>query len=434
MNRHASIALLTTTLSLLPTLAAAHGGEPIAREALRSDDQGGWALVTNFGIMTSQDLTHYVCEEAFLGGADFRAVALGPTTWLTFSRSAIMKTEDGCSFRQIAPLKRAPAAAIASGQRVLYASNQDGERGIFISDDAGEHFGLLALPGATDVIWTGLVALDDGVVVASGYDSSAGATRGAALLWRIAADDSAVALSAPAGASYPYLMAGGGSRFAGLMGLGDAQVALWAEVSATGLGQLVQHPLERWPSGMAMSRDGQTLHIAGASQMGGLWRGTWGQDPSDWEIIAPEHPARCVSQPADELLVCASRMTQAHDLSAVDASGAWTERVRFQELLGPRRGCPAGSQVREVCPAVWGELAVALRVPADREPPEQTGGDADMGAPEHGADMPPGPPAEQASDDDGCSSAGGAASWPAALLALLITPLGRRARRRRAAR
>ena len=45
---------------------------------------------------------------------------------------------------------RPPAAPIASGQRVLYASNQDGERGVFVSDDAGESFRLLALPAAPD--------------------------------------------------------------------------------------------------------------------------------------------------------------------------------------------------------------------------------------------------------------------------------------------
>jgi hypothetical protein len=369
-------ALIAAALAMfIPALAQAHGGDPLAREALRTDDMGGWVLVTNFGIMRSDDLTHYVCEEAFLGGDDFRVVALGPTRWITFSRAAIMKTDDGCSFRQIAPLTRAPAAAAAAGERVIYASNADGARGLFLSGDGGERFAPLTIAGAEAVIWTGLGALADGAFVASGYDSAPGATRGDARLWRIEGA-SATPLALPTGAKYPYLMAAGGAHVAGVMGLGELQVAFWIGAD----GAVAQHTLERWPGGMALDARGQTLHIAGATQEGGLWRGVWSGGAPTWEIVAAAHPARCVTQPGDTPLLCASRMTQDHDLSALSADGSWEALVRFQDLLGPQRGCPAGSQVRQVCPAVWDELAVALRVPADREPPEVDPPAPDMGA------------------------------------------------------
>lgn len=157
-------------------------------------------------------------------------------------------------------------------------------------------------------------------------------------------------------------------------------MAFWAELDAGSMSAIAQHTLTRWPGGMALDVTGHVLWITGVEQTGGLWRGEWaGLGQPVWSVIAPDHPARCVMWPAAEPLLCASRMSQGHDISALGADGRWTPRISFTELLGPHRGCPADSQVRQVCPAVWDELAVALRVAPDREPPEQDA--PDMGAP-----------------------------------------------------
>jgi hypothetical protein len=352
--------------------------------------------------------------------------------WVTFSRAGIMMTEDGCTFSQIAPLERAPAAAAISGQRVAYASNQEDARGIFASriTDAMALAGFerVAIPGDEQILWTGLMAGRDGELIASGYIRSAGSEQGAGVLWRLPVSGAPERIEMPEGAKYVYLMASGEHGFAGIMGLEQDQVAFWFVRGEDGSWVLKQHVLERWPSGMVLDQAGRVLRIAGVDIVGGLWRGMLDEAGEvSWQIDVADHAARCIGRVGDDVLLCAHRLRQEHDISLITGEQDWEVKLSYRDLLGPRRGCSAGSQVRQVCPAVWRELALALRVPHDREPPELDPPPVAMepipdmgGSPDRGES--PRPPEPTSGDSRGCASAP-AARLPSWTLLMLLTLL-----------
>lgn len=436
-----SVTALLATLSAQPALA--HGGDPLPRDVLELPGASGWVLSTNFGLMSSEDLDHYVCEEAFLGGDNFLVAPLGALRWVTFSEAAIMRTEDGCSFERVGELTEVPVSVdvSADGARVAYLTNQPELDALAWSEDEGRSFQGISLAAQGDVQWTGVGFADADRVFITGY-SRAEADKGSARLLEVTLSTGEVrALDGLEGVRYPYLFDAEAGRMAGIATGEASLLTFWGspdEVAAW------RRDLESWPTGIELSSDGAQVFISGATAEGGVLRGELDASEPSWEILYPEHAARCVGLVGEQLYLCARRAREGHDLSRI-VDDQPEEVLEFRDLQGPRPGCAPDTEVARTCAVVWPELALALRIElpdmgeapaadmgADVGAEDMAGGaspqdmGADMSAP---VDMSSGASGGSDGEEGACASAGRPAPgspWLGAVLLLGVGWLRRR--------
>jgi hypothetical protein len=385
---------------MLPSLALAHGGDPLPRD-LHPVSDDAWVLATNFGIIRSEDPRHYVCEEAFLGGDNFLYTPLADLTWVTFSETRVMRTEDGCDFEEVMKLTEVPVAVSSdlTTRHVAFITNQDDLAALQVSDDEGKSWRGVTLEPGKEVHWTGVELSGEDSAFLSGY-SREEADKGAALLYTVALDSGELTLhELPAEARYPYLSDASGGRVAGQVNMPDGIALLWGTPD-----NLAVHPLESWPTDIELADDGATIYASATTPEGGVLVGTWEGDSPTFGMLLPEHSARCVTDFGEDLYICARRDREGHDLSRY-SDGEITPAVEFKQLLGPPTTCPEDSDTARTCKIVWPELAKALRLELpDQEAPADMGSAADEdmgGGPPIGMDMatddsdqsyePPGP-------------------------------------------
>jgi len=379
--------LLTLAALAIPAVAMAHGGDPLPRD-LHDVGEGAWVFSTNFGIIAWDDPQHYVCEEAFLGGDNFLIAPLGESTWVTFSETRVMRTTDGCDFEEVMTLTEVPVAVsgdIAS-QRVAFVTNQDDLPSLQLSEDAGASWrGIaLTLAGEKEVQWTGVELLGDDRAYLSAYSREED-DRGAALFFTASLETGELTEHAfLEGARYPYLFDADGERMAGLVNLPDGIALFWGAPDELDWGA---QALESWPTDIQLSEQGAMVHVSSTTMDGGVMVGRWDGATPTFEMILPEHSARCVTPLADDLYICARRDREGHDLSRW-RDGELEAVVEFKKLEGPPPACPADSDTGRTCKVVWPELAKALRIelPDDEMPPLEEdmgtspGEESDMGA------------------------------------------------------
>lgn len=417
---------------LLPAHAMAHGGDPLPRELFALEQE--WVLSTNFGIIRESRPSAYVCEEAFLGGDNFLIEPLGASSWVTFSDTHIMRTQDGCDFEIVMNVSKIPVAtdSIPSRGLVVMLTNQQGIAPVHISRDAGASFAPLELSLERELQWTGMGLIDEQAAYLSAY-SREEPGKGGALLYRVSLLTGELSLIAGLETTrYPYIFDVSGDTMAGLTNT-DAGIALfWGQPE-----RLQTRQLESWPTGMSLSTDGETLYASAASPTGGVLKGMWSAGEPVYEMIQAGHSARCVTQADEALYLCARRDREGHDLSRV-TGGELEAVLNFEGLMGPDPACSPQSNVGKTCGVVWPELARALRL--EPTPPammDQREDAMDMAPPLLLPDMA----ADMASADmsargqgagGGCASA--QAPWPSGqeplMFGLLCLGLWRRGKRR----
>ena len=184
-------------------------------------------------------------------------------------------------------------------------------------------------------------------------------------------------------------------------------------------------------AGVAISDDG--MHVWTGSARGGFWRSDDGG--LTFRVIDPMLPLRCLAYRTGELWICADDVTWSYALGRSTNLGAtitpvWTFTDSVDDV-----GCPACTQVGELCPGYWPDVQFDLQLPtaADALP-------ADLDASAHvcidGAPVELDAGARDAGMDGGpsiaprasCTCSAGRARSPLALALALALALGTRTR------
>lgn len=386
-------------LMVLPAGAQAHGGAPLSDEVVGVGGSN-WVLRTNFGVITSESPDEYVCEEVFGAGDRFLMAALGVDEWLIFTFDSIIYTADGCNFERLGELPMVPAGVAVSPDRsrVAYLVNSgDDQAGLWWSEDAGQSFERAPIDDGR-VHLTRASFLDDDRVLVSAYLLDEQVRGQAELMVVDLADQTVTSLEGLSEYGYPYVFDAQGDAIVWLGREDDRQIVLWGTLDEPARHRL---PVDSWPSGAALSDDGQTVWLAGLhEQASGVVIGQAGEDPV-WSEGPFAHAALCIGRTDTAHLLCAHRAQEGHDLSQVGDDHQIEPLVAFVDLQGPR-DCPADSDVARVCPAVWLELAPALGIDTGADTGDAS---ADVGEPvDSGADAA-GPADPGSSSGGGCSHA-----------------------------
>lgn len=426
--------LVAIVCLLAPSLAFAHAEEPNAQSVFAMPEDG-WVVRANFGVVDSQVPDRFVCEEAFLGGDGWILGALGPTEWITFGESSVRRTEDGCDFEKIAEVPVRPSDAtvhVASGN-AAYLMNGDAAAGLWVSTDRGRSFELVDGLAPELHQFTGVRFLDEDTLLVSAY---ARQESGASRLFRVDLGGPPEELAVPADTTFPYILAAGGGQMV-LLARRTAQVVFWA--SPDEMASADELELGGWPTGALLSADGNTAWISGTEGSRGIMVGRRESGNVLWTPIIDGQAANCIGGDEDSMFVCGLGRLDGADVFAV--RDEMTEQVlNFRTLRGPR-SCPQGTEVADVCPLVWREIASYFGADPNADLggfPEPDAGADDVGvAPDVAA---PGSDAGAGADGPsrGCcatwSSARPARSFPTGsvgLAGLLALAAATRARRRR---
>lgn len=349
--KHASTLLFFCLLFGWSAHAAAHAEEPNAQRVFPVGD-GTWVLRANFGIVMSEQSDQLICEEAYLGGDGWQLGVLGPTEWVTFGESSVQRTEDGCTFDKIMDLDRKVSDATAHPDGpVAFLRNGEGDAGLWLSTDRGQNFGRVAGIDTEVYQLTGVRFLDGETLILTGYVR---AEAGAAKVWSIAvADETVTELTPPADITFPYVLDARGGHIA-LLGRRESQTVFWGTPDEMDIAEV---EVSTWPSGAILSEDGSKMWISGPDQGKGVLAGTLDGAEATWETLVPENTATCVSRVDGQTYICSLNRFDEFDVMRLTPDGMAEGVLDFREFLGVRDDCPAESDVEEVCPLVWDELA-----------------------------------------------------------------------------
>ena len=397
MNRIAHL-IFALAVFLPASRVAAHAEEPSARSVHVLQD--GLLVRANFGVLSSAAPHRFVCEEAFLGGDNWLLGELGPTEWLTFGEKDIRRTEDGCSFEVVATVTGTPADAAvhpASGS-VAYLDNDPDGGGLFVSTDRGQSFERHEGLAAAGLQLTGVRFLDAMTLLVSAYSTDADR---AAQLYRVAIGGSVEPLAVPPGLTFAVILDAGAGQIALLARRESQGVMLWGAPDSLDAAIELETPV--WPTGARLSSDGDTLWIAGLHDGLGLTRGVRNGASASWAELFTEDAAGCIGGDDSGLYTCGLARLDGADIFRIEGDSR-TPHIDFREMIGPAQ-CPETSDVGEICPVVWQEIASYFGVDPDADtgagPDHHHGPDA--GAHDHhGADSgDPGVDAELDAADAG---------------------------------
>ncbi len=426
--------------------AHAHGANPLPKEVFVFEDDS-WVLLTNFGVMTSEQPTRYVCEEIFLGGMNYAVLPFDTETWITLSADQVARTTNGgCSFEQLRERDVEVASTAQSRDRSLVAWLTNGTPGTLTwSDDRGETLQDIMLEGLGDVRWTGVNLLSETTLHLSGYSEEED-SRGQARMFTIdlMAPGSLTEIPGWEQVRYPYIFDAHAGEIAGIANVAGELSLLWdrpdvAHTSST--------PLEVWPVTMRLSPSGTRLAMAGATTPGSslIFEREAGGGVQSTPAFA-EDASACIAWAGEQdVMFCSRSAGQDFALGKgnLEEMGERETLVALTGLEGPRQGCEADSALEKSCSLVWPELARALRIdlPDDPEPDEDMGvitplpdmtsspmDETDMGMVER-EDMTPPLDSSQGSDESTCAQAhsiGATKSQPCDLtkISLFIIILG----------
>jgi hypothetical protein len=350
--RHALAFLFLSLVLGHASAAAAHAEEPNSQRIFGVGDDGAWILRANFGIVTSDHQDRLICEEAFLGGDGWQLARLGPTEWVTFGESSVQRTEDGCTYEEIMSLERTVSDATAHpGGPVAFLRNGEADAGLWLSTDRGQSFERVAGIDTEIYQLTGVRFMDADTLILSGYVR---ADAGAAMLWSIDVQDTSVTeLTAPANITFPYVLDARAGHIL-LLGRRDAQTLFWGTPDQIDIAEV---EVSTWPSGAVLSEDGLQAWVSGPDQGRGVLAGTLDGEEATWETLAGDQTASCVAQLDDGIYICTLNRFDEFDVMRINPDGSVDGVLDFRNFAGVRDDCPAGSDVDEVCPLVWDELA-----------------------------------------------------------------------------
>ena len=372
----AALSLLAPIVVALPSNAAAHGDVPLATDlrAWPGDSNDRWVLETNFGIVTSSQPRRYACEESFSGSGDYQLAALGVDSWVAFTETEILRTEDGCTFQNVRSVPRLvrDSAARPSARQVAFVHNATDVAGVWRSDDRGESFARI--DRRSELYYTGVDFLGDGRLVVAGYVTGPNESRGEARFFAIDGSSSS-SLRRAGPYKYPKLLAVRGEQIAWLGRKEGSNYMLWGTIDTPVRGT---REIASWPSDAVFSKEERRLWVAGVgdrsggddSNKRGFLVGRRSDDGSiTYEKRLDSHSALCVGRANDTIYVCGRHDRESADLQRVTSEGV-EDVLDFRRMKGPRSGCDDSSNVGSACPTVWPDLRDAL---------DKRSGDAEVG-------------------------------------------------------
>lgn len=344
--------------------AFAHGDPPAAKSIYQVDDQ--WIFVTNFGVISSQWPDRYVCEEAFFGSQRFAVVPLGIEEWVTFTRSTVSTTGDGCNFERVHELPAAPtdvAINPASGE-VAFTVQNDGVAEIWHSDDRGHSFSKLD-EDLAGIRPSGIGFLHSQHLIVIAYRTEE-ERRGVPVLLEFDLQNGGrIEHEVDDDLRFPDLLDARNGNFLWHARRDTTSEIYWSRPDNLETGFFAS---SRWPTSGALSPDGNRAYLGGVDDDNrGVFSATI-DDAHSWTEILPGHRALCMAAGEAGLMVCGHRNHDDHDLLFVHADDGFTELVDFRDLKGFRNDCPAESLTAQTCPAVWPETARALGIEVSDDP------------------------------------------------------------------
>jgi hypothetical protein len=363
--RLAACLLITSLLCAAPLAAWAHGGDPFTRDVLDTPDET--LVLTNFGIVRASDPTRYICEEAFQGSNDFRMQVFAPNQWVLASRYGIAWTEDGCDFTRVVTLDQTPTSLSShaeSGRVVATANGPIAPGSLLYSDDFGRSFAPIPPPGG-DLELTGSAFLSADEVLVSAYDAR---DAGAGSHWRVSVP-SGRASELPSPGDYTHVL---DVRDGVIAGVAADAAAFYVFVGPLE-GPFARHEVPSWPKTVRFGGDGALWVATSSLDVGALERGVPdGEGGYTWEVAHDGHSTRCMGFTGEDVLLCARRQVEGHDLTRLTAGGPSAE-LELSGLVGPLDTCPAGSDVSTACPLVWPDLDRVFRPERDEPGPQDPG-------------------------------------------------------------
>ena len=353
--------LCFVSLSIGASTAWAHGDPPEGEKIYAVD--GGWVYVTNFGVMDAGHPHEYVCEEAFFASESFHVAPLAMNRWVTFSRTTVAVTDDGCDFERTFDLPAPPIAIAAreASDEVAFVTRESEQTILGYSDDGGWTWRYLDID-LDDVRPSGMGFVGDHRLALVGHETDE-ATRGTAALVELDVDaDERTDLETDGELNYPELLA---TSDDGLLWharrSGDTEV-YWSRDGEIDFAHL---SVPSWPTSGALAEDGTRAYLGGIdSESRGVFE-AHADEPSTWEEIVAGHRALCMTTDGDDLWVCGHRNHDDHDLARYNADDGLQGVSDFRDLQGYRSDCPDDSRVNRTCPSVWPEFAPGLGIEVD---------------------------------------------------------------------
>ena len=345
--------LVTLLIFGISSTASSHGDPPEGTQIYSVD--GGWVYVTNFGAMSAERPDEYVCEEAFFASESFHVAPLKVNRWVTFSRSTVAVTDDGCHFEQTfdLPTRATDVAVRPSTEEVAFVTRDSGQTDLWYSDDGGLQWNHVGVE-LSDINPSGIGFIGSEEIVVVGYQTDE-ETRGTAALMTIdPVSETGSDLVTDDALVYPELLDSSDDTFLWHARREGETEVYWSRSDDIEFGHF---PSPNWPTSGALSRDGARAYLGGIDGEGrGVFKA--GEDePSAWEEIVAGHRALCMTEDGDDLLVCGHRRDDDHDLARYNRDDGLQPINDFRDLQGYRSDCPDDSRVMQTCPPVWPELA-----------------------------------------------------------------------------
>lgn len=385
MFRIRRLLIVLAAVCLLVAVGRGHGGLPVSQQ-LFWDGRGTLLAARYWGLFVERSgRWTWICDEAVapdLASSPLRAWARGAggTLYVTDPRGVIVSRDGGCSW---APATGEIASRITSqvatdpvnageAWAVSYAS-QAPWNAVFHTTDAGETWTAVV---QADVYFNSVAVSGDGATIwAAGVERS-GAGRPVLYVLRdrgASVDTVPLAINLGGTATLVRVLAVDPAD-AGTAWLVAHKEPVRALVRASAFGAQLTEEL-REPGDIAGVAFDATRGAVWAATQTGLKRklGAGAFAPAGGLPTA-----QCVYARAGAIWACSSNVAPAHLVVARSDDGGETFRrvFKWDDTAGPFEGCPAGTPVAEMCPALWQLYAERLGV---TQPKADGGVDGGMG-------------------------------------------------------
>ena len=160
--------------------------------------------------------------------------------------------------------------------------------------------------------------------------------------------------------------------------------------------------MPNWPAGALLSEDGSNLWVGGVNNGVGVLHGTRDGSEVTWSMIAEADTVSCLGGDEGSLFVCGLARIDGADVFAL-GDGAVMPALDFRAMRGPKL-CPPTSDVGQMCPVVWREMAAYFGVDPNADFGAWLPGDGDAGVTGDGDTSAPD---ASPSDRRGCCASAG---------------------------
>lgn len=359
----------------------------------RDGDSVEWALFADFGIVTSQNPTRYLCRKAY--GDRTEWVDADDERWLVAEqrisdeKSRLLRSENQCSFREERTFRKQTNGAWwpvldgavvdwavqSNSERIAYVSRIGEERGqeIFVSDDGGATFEPISIDVEnrvfTGIAWNGGDELIVSALRHRPRDDSDRVIE--TVFFRTDAPEDVAAVP---GARLGIVEAASGDQIVwqrhhwdkpddARIRVGDAPSR-----SSSVVGGTLEEPVQA-----SFRFQGRRVDAVFGSEGKNAWatprtaddtqllRGTVEDDSFEWSEVETDVETTCIDRTGAYVYICGTGEGRSHHLyrRPVDGSGSLEGVYSFDRLEGYRAGCSDDGD-DESCASDWSDVQTAV--------------------------------------------------------------------------